>query len=379
MLSMKKLIFLSTAVLIGSLSSVSFATVEWVECSTNKIFGDNECGVCYKESTAVTGTGTALEITGVKVPWKNNQTGISEVAFEIDNDIPKIISDHKIVTDPDVLDDLWKFTNPWTGIGEYALASGKETTLTELVEDGSIKVYGKWSTLSPTVLIKSELNYVDREVAKLKESESKTRNICLLYNLTFWTNNLNSGNSTTPPPTTPVATTTPPATSTPAPTTTTPPATNSATTTPPVTPSTPTTPVAPIPKPTPTTLPPTNTTTNTPANNTTTPLSTNTTNTVSTNSTPATNTPSTTSSPTTATTQTNNTVTNPQTTTPPSTTTNNTVQSSPSPNIRLNSAADPTTIAASKVPTGPAENTILLFIAVLLSGIIYWKKQKNSV
>ncbi len=350
-----------------------------MECNTNKIFGDNECGVCYKESSAVTGTGTALEITDVKIPWKNTQTGISEVAFEIDNDIPKIISDHKIVTDPDILDDLWKFTNPWTGIGEYALASGKETTLTELIPDGSIKVYGKGGTLSPTVLIKSELNYVDREVAKLKESESKTRNICLLYDLTFSANNLNSGNSATTPPTTPVATNTPPATPVPTPTTTTPPATTSATTTPPVTPSTPTTPVAPIPKPTTTTASTTNT--NSPAPNTTTtpPPTTNTTNTVSTNTTTATNTPSTTTPPATATTQTNNTVTNPQTTIPPSPTTNNTVQSYTSPVVQLNSAADPTTIAASKVPTGPAENMMLLFIAVLLSGVICWKKQQNSV
>ncbi len=313
------------------------------------------------------------------MPWKNTQTGISEVAFEIDNDVPKIISDHKIVTDPDTLDDLWKFTNPWTGIGEYALASGKETTLTELIPDGSIKVYGKGGTLSPTVLIKSELNYVDREVAKLKESESKTRNICLLYNLTFSANNLNSGNTaTTPaantaPPTNPTAPiNTPPAASasTPTPNTSTPPTTN---TTPP------TTPVAPIPKPTPTTVPPTNTTTNIPATNTTTPPPTNTTNTVSTNTTTTTNTPSTTIPPATATTQTNNTVTNTQTTTPPSLTTNNTIQSSTSPNIRLNSAADPTTIAASKVPTGPAENMMLFLTALFLSALIYWKKQKNSV
>lgn len=205
MLPIKKLILLSGTVFVTSFTSVSFAAVEPVECSTSTVFGDNECGVCYRESTAVTGTGTALEITGVKMPWKNTQTGISEVAFEIDNDVPKIISDHKIVTDPETLDDLWKFTNPWTGIGEYALASGKETTLTELIPDGSIKVYGKGGTLSPTVLIKSELNYVDREVAKLKESESKTKNICLLYNLTFSANNLNSGNTTT----TPAANTTP--------------------------------------------------------------------------------------------------------------------------------------------------------------------------
>lgn len=385
MLSVKKLILLSGTVFVASLNSISFAAVEPVECSTNTVFGDNECGVCYRESTAVTGTGTALEITGVKMPWKNTQTGISEVAFEIDNDVPKIISDHKIVTDPDTLDDLWKFTNPWTGIGEYALASGKETTLTELIPDGSIKVYGKGGTLSPTVLIKSELNYVDREVAKLKESESKTRNICLLYNLTFSANNLNSGNTATTPaanttPTNTAATvnnTTIPATSSPATptanTTTTTTAAPSTTTTPP------TTPVAPIPKPTTTTAPPTNTTTNIPATNTTTPTPTNTTNTVSTNTTTTTNTPSTTTPPATATTQTNNTVTNSQTTTPPSPTTNTTVQSYTSPNIPLNSAADPTTIAASKVPTGPAENTILLFIAVILSGIIYWKKQKNSV
>lgn len=302
------------------------------------------------------------------MPWKNTQTGISEVAFEIDNDVPKIISEHKIVTDPDVLDDLWKFTNPWTGIGEYALASGKETTLTELIPDGSIKVYGKGGTLSPTVLIKSELNYVDREVAKLKESESKTRNICLLYDLTFSANNLNSGSTTTTPPTTTAATTTAATTPTSAPSTT-----------PPVAPSAPTTPIAPIPKPTTTTLPPTNTTTNTPANNTTTPPPTNTTNTVSTNTTPTTNTPSTTSSPAIATTQTNNTVINSQTTTPPSLSTNNTVQSYTSPNIPLNSAADPTTIAASKVPTGPAENMMLFLTALFLSALIYWKKQKNSV
>ncbi len=379
MLPIKKLILLSGTVFVASFNSVSFAAVEPVECSTNTVFGDNECGVCYRESTAVTGTGTALEITGVKMPWKNTQTGISEVAFEIDNDVPKIISEHKIVTDPAVLDDLWKFTNPWTGIGEYALASGKETTLTELIPDGSIKVYGKGGTLSPTVLIKSELNYVDREVAKLKESESKTRNICLLYNLTFSANNLNSGSAATTPPTTPVATTTPPATSTPAPATTTPPATNSNTTTPPIAPLAPTTPVAPIPKPTTTTVPPTNTTTNTPATNTTTPPPTNTTNTVNTNTATTTNTPSSTTPPVTATTQTNNTVANPQTTTPPSSSTNNTVQSYTSPNTPLNSAADPTTIAASKVPTGPAENMMLFLTALFLSALIYWKKQKNSV
>jgi len=378
MLSIKKLILLSGTVFVASFTSVSFAAVEPVECSTSTVFGDNECGVCYRESTAVTGTGTALEITGVKMPWKNTQTGISEVAFEIDNDVPKIISEHKIVTDPAVLDDLWKFTNPWTGIGEYALASGKETTLTELIPDGSIKVYGKGGALSPTVLIKSELNYVDREVAKLKESESKTRNICLLYNLTFSANNLNSGNTTTtpaantPPTNTAAPINTPPAApaNTPVPNTSTPPTTN---TTPP------TTPVAPIPKPTPTTVPPTNTTTNTPATNTTTPPPTNTTNTVSTNTTTTTNTPSTTTPPVTATTQTNNTVINPQTTTPPSATTNTTVQSYTSPNIPLNSAADPTTIAASKVPTGPAENMMLFLTALFLSALIYWKKQKNSV
>lgn len=367
---MKRLIFVSTAVLIGSLSSVSFATVEPVECSTSTVFGDNECGVCYRESTAVTGTSTALEITGVKVPWKNTQTGISEVAFEIDNDVPKIISDHKIVTDPDTLDDLWKFTNPWTGIGEYALASGKETTLTELIPDGSIKVYGKGSTLSPTVLIKSELNYVDREVAKLKESESKTRNICLLYDLTFSTNNLNSGNSATTPPSTPATTpTTPTTTSNTTNTTTTPSATSTA----------PITPIAPIPKPVTNTASTTNTTTNIPATNTTTPPPTNTTNTGSTNTTPATNTPSTTTPSATATTQTNNAVTNPQTITPSPSTTNNTVQSYTSPVVQLNSAADPTTIAASKVPTGPGENMMFFFIAAFLSTLIYWKKQKNSV
>lgn len=143
MLSTKKLFFLSATLSIIFLNSFSFAAIESVECSTNKLFSDNECGVCYKQSNAVTGTGTALEITDIKVPWKNTQTGISEVAFEIDNDIPKIISDHKIVTDPDVLDELWKFTNPWTGIGEYALASGKETTLVELIPEGNIKIYGK--------------------------------------------------------------------------------------------------------------------------------------------------------------------------------------------------------------------------------------------
>lgn len=383
MLPIKKLILLSGTVFVASFTSVSFAAVEPVECSTSTVFGDNECGVCYRESTAVTGTGTALEITGVKMPWKNTQTGISEVAFEIDNDVPKIISEHKIVTDPVVLDDLWKFTNPWTGIGEYALASGKETTLTELVPDGSIEIYGKGDTLSPTVLIKSELNYVDREVAKLKESESKTRNICLLYNLTFSANNLNSGNTTTPAANTTPTNTTPTANGTTNPTTSpATPTTNTSTSTTVASSTTatpPTTPVAPIPRPTPTTVPPTNTTTNTPATNTATPSPTNTANTVSTNTTTTTNTPSTTTPPVTATTQTNNTVINPQTTTPPSATTNTTVQSYTSPNIPLNSAADPTTIAASKVPTGPAENMMLFLTALFLSALIYWKKQKNSV
>ncbi len=142
MLSIKKLSSTSLAVCILCLCCTSFAATESVECSTNTVFSDNECNVCYKESTAVTGTGTALEITDIKIPWKNTQTGISEVASEIANDIPKIISGHKIVTDPNTLDDLWTFTNPWTGIGEYVLAAGKETTLSELVPDGSVKIYG---------------------------------------------------------------------------------------------------------------------------------------------------------------------------------------------------------------------------------------------
>jgi D-arabinose 1-dehydrogenase-like Zn-dependent alcohol dehydrogenase len=145
MLSNKKLLFGSIITLLVSYSGISFAAMAPVECSTNTVFGANECSVCYKESIPVTGTGTGLEITDIKIPWKNTQTGVSEITYEIEveKDMPEFISEHKVMTDPDVSSELWKFTNPWTGIGEYALASGKETTFYELIPEGSVKIYGK--------------------------------------------------------------------------------------------------------------------------------------------------------------------------------------------------------------------------------------------
>lgn len=61
--------------------STSFAQTEKVECDKDKIFTDQSCDVCYKESfkPTKTSTGWTAEIAASVIPWEHSNIELNEV------------------------------------------------------------------------------------------------------------------------------------------------------------------------------------------------------------------------------------------------------------------------------------------------------------
>lgn len=182
---MKKLLsLLLTSVLCTTFST--FAEKTLVECSTNQVFEDNTCHVCFEEN--VTSDTNVLDIEDIKIPWNNEQDNVAEVAYKIENVVPEVITKLSSSSTPAAAKDVWKFTNPWIGnLNEFVLTTGGETTFLEMNTDAKITITDKESETDKTILVRAPLIYHERTITTpITESEAeKTRNICVMYAAKF--------------------------------------------------------------------------------------------------------------------------------------------------------------------------------------------------
>lgn len=187
---MKKLLLL-VVIATGIVSLSAFAEQKLVQCDSKTIFSDNTCDVCYED--AATGTGTAIDIKDVKIPWKNATT-TSEVIYKLESEQPEIVSELTTETTPTNVKDVWKFTNPWTGsLNEFVLTTGKTVNFVETNTAAKITVTDKSGVTDKSVLIISPLVYHERNTTTLSEDETpKTRNTCVLYAVTFGSSAMSS-------------------------------------------------------------------------------------------------------------------------------------------------------------------------------------------
>lgn len=155
-----------------------------VECDTNKVFEDNTCHVCFTDKAE--SETNVLDITGIKVQWKNEQTDVTEVAYKSENVVPEVITKLTSETTPADAKEAWKFTNPWKDDKEFALVSG-EVTFIEMNEDAKITITDTPDELDKTVLVRAPLVFHEWTVfTPLTESDKEqTRNTCILYDTKF--------------------------------------------------------------------------------------------------------------------------------------------------------------------------------------------------
>lgn len=180
---MKKL-FSLIAISIVCTTFSSFAEKTLVECNTNKVFGDNTCHVCFEDS--LESETNVVEITDIKIPWKNEQTDITEVAYKTENVVPEVITKLTSSSTPADAKDVWKFTNPWKDDKEFSLMSG-EVTFVETNKDAKIIITDDKAQTDKSVLIRAPLVYHEWTIfTPLTESDKEqTRNNCVLYTTKF--------------------------------------------------------------------------------------------------------------------------------------------------------------------------------------------------
>jgi hypothetical protein len=180
---MKKLLSLMAVSIVCTTFS-SFAEKTLVECNTNKVFGDNTCHVCFEDS--LESETNVIEITDIKIPWKNEKTDITEVIYKSENVVPEVITKLTSSSIPVAAKDVWKFTNPWKDDKEFSLMSG-EVTFIEMKEDTKIVITDDKNQTDKSVLVRAPLVYHEWTIfTPLTESDKEqTRNNCVLYATKF--------------------------------------------------------------------------------------------------------------------------------------------------------------------------------------------------
>ena len=138
---MKK-IFVLTFLSLTLAGSAVFGEQKSVLCDSNQAFSENTCDVCYTDTA--TSTTNVLTLRDIKIPWKNTQTTASEVAYHAENGQPEVVSSFPVTLTPTKVEDLWKFSNPWTADPEeFVLLPGKDTTFLETDANAKMTITDK--------------------------------------------------------------------------------------------------------------------------------------------------------------------------------------------------------------------------------------------
>jgi hypothetical protein len=185
---MKKLIL--PFALLGTLSLTALAEPASVVCSTDPSFGKNSCEVCYTETFDATETpdGFTSNITSVKIPWKHNGGELDEIIYDNEQKFPEIQSTLKVTSKPEKQEELW--TNhesliwiPAPDHKEVYIWAGEEIGLYKLQDRAGITVTGEKT--DDTIMFITPLIVRDFNQKTNEDSESKTRNICVMGKFTL--------------------------------------------------------------------------------------------------------------------------------------------------------------------------------------------------
>jgi len=196
-------------ILIPILALSAFAEPQSAECSSNPSFGTNSCEVCYTDTFDATETpeGWISNITTVKIPWKHAGGAKAEIIYDNEQKLPELKTTLKFSTKPEKPEELW--TNheslvwtPFSDHKEVFIKKGEEIGLYKLADKAGITVQGKKA--DDTVLFHSPLVVRDFDIDTNEDSDSKTRNICVLGKFTVKKNVVVA--PVTPEPTTPTPT-----------------------------------------------------------------------------------------------------------------------------------------------------------------------------
>jgi hypothetical protein len=176
-------------ILIPILALSTFAEPQSAECSSNPSFGANSCEVCYTDTFDATETqsGWTSNITTVKIPWKHAGGAKAEIIYDNEQKLPEIKTTLKFSTKPEKAEELW--TNheslvwtPFSDHKEVFIKKGEEIGLYTLADKAGITVQGVKA--DDTVLFHSPLVVRDFDIDTNEDSDSKTRNICVLGKFT---------------------------------------------------------------------------------------------------------------------------------------------------------------------------------------------------
>lgn len=195
--------------LIPILALSAFAEPQSAECSSNPSFGTNSCEVCYTDTFDATETqwGWTSNITTVKIPWKHAGGDKAEIIYDNEQKFPELKTTLKFSTKPEKAEELW--TNheslvwtPFSDHKEVFIKKGEEIGLYKLADKAGITVQG--TKADDTVLFHSPLVVRDFDIDTNEDSDSKTRNICVLGKFTVKKNVVVA--PVTPEPNTPTPT-----------------------------------------------------------------------------------------------------------------------------------------------------------------------------
>ena len=165
---MKKVLSLITVSLLAlnsvSAQSVTTPTLEPVECSTEKIFSDNTCQVCFTGGEATPDTKGILLPLG-DVPWENALDGINQNFYqtgqtkaEIKTNIgtPAATWDEKGLTW--AKDVIWKDLD---GLQMFSLDAAKTINIKSIEKDTLLPLTAMKQVENPFVVIKIPISYYE--------------------------------------------------------------------------------------------------------------------------------------------------------------------------------------------------------------------------
>jgi hypothetical protein len=183
---MKKssLILISILVMSSSVWAQTTETEEAasVECSTNPLFTENTCDVCYTQALEAGETG--VEITDITIPWEYKSEGdLSEIIYSNEQAYPEVKSTLAVTTSSEKPEEVWENDEtlkwePFEAAKESVLAKGQKVGLYRLMATASLKAEA--AKADDEILLVTPLTYHEFNTEISEESAAKKRNICVL-------------------------------------------------------------------------------------------------------------------------------------------------------------------------------------------------------
>ena len=181
---MKKIHILTVYCLLFTLP-VAFSDMEEaasVECSSNTLFTENTCDVCYTQ--ALESGETGIEITDITIPWEYKSTGdLSEIIYSNEQAYPEVKSTLAVTPSSEKPEEMWEndetlVWEPFEAAKESVISKGQKVGLYRLMATASLKAEA--AKADDEILLVTPLTYHEFNAEISEESAAKKRNICVL-------------------------------------------------------------------------------------------------------------------------------------------------------------------------------------------------------